>query len=432
MRRGLIMVCAALLAAAVIVAVAGRGGAPGGEVATRSPDAVVTAYVAGYNARDGAAICRLLAPEVAAAVPRVFVVPGRRRGCADTFDVFIQKPSDRDTSEGYTFWSKATVLTRGAVRRDGATASIDLRLRHEKVADMTSESGCREPLTPNGPPPCRSPEDLPDRISLERRDGRWLVTGVGAIFYVATGQLVPPSALDAPLAPSAGRRSARLAAPPPACAKAPGPVTRHIDRDPAAARIEPYLDIRSATVRRLPSGGACIAVTLAGRPALATEIGVNFAYAQDTPIALHPGGPAPRGIPRPRGGFPRCGVATLLIDAEGRADARVAAEFGLMDRTRVPRAAAGTAPGSKTIEFLVKPFADGGPRASGAFRRLMVGAFADSRREAGPGRYASRRVDTLPNRDGTLVADAAHRREHASTCAHNRPQVANRKLAPGP
>jgi hypothetical protein len=435
MHRGLIMVCAALPAAAVIVAVAGRGGAPGGEVATRSPDAVVTAYIAGYNARDGAAICRLLAPEVAAAVPQLFVVPGRRRGCADTFDAVIQQPSDRDTSEGegYTFWSKATVLTRGAVRRDGATASIDLRLRHEKVADiLTSESGCREPLTRNGPPPCRSPEDFPDRISLERRDGRWLVTGVGAIFYVATGQLVPPSALDAPLAPSAGQRSARLAAPPQACAQATGRMRRQIDRDPVAARIEPYLDIRSATVRRLPSGGACIAVTLAGRPALATEIGVNFAYAQDTPIALHPGMPAPRGVPRPRGGFPRCGVTTLLIDAEGRSDARVAAEFGLMDRTRVPRAAVGAAPGSRTIAFLVEPFADGGPRPSGAFRRLMVGAFADSRREAGPGRYASRRADTLPNRDGMLVADAAHGREHASTCAHNRPQVANRKLAPGP
>jgi hypothetical protein len=37
MRRGLIAVCVALLAAAVVVAIAGRGVAPDGEVATRSP-----------------------------------------------------------------------------------------------------------------------------------------------------------------------------------------------------------------------------------------------------------------------------------------------------------------------------------------------------------------------------------------------------------
>jgi hypothetical protein len=209
----------------------------------------VTAYIAGYNARDGAAICRLLAPEVAAAVPRLFVLPGRRRGCADTFDEAIQRPSDRKTSagDGYTFWSKATVLTRGPARRDGATASIDLRLRHEKVADiLTSESGCRAPLTHAGPPPCRSPQDLADRISLERREGRWLVTGVGAIFYVATGQLVSPLALDAPLAPSAARRLARLAPPPRACSQASGRVRRHLDRDPAGVRIEPYLDSAQA------------------------------------------------------------------------------------------------------------------------------------------------------------------------------------------
>jgi hypothetical protein len=142
--------------------------------------------------------------------------------------------------------------------------------------------------------------------------------------------------------------------------------------------------------------------------------------------------PVPRGMPRPRGGFARCGVATMLIDGEGRADARMAAEFGLMDRTRVPLAAAGAAPRSRTIEFLVEPFADGRSRASGGFRRLMVGAFADSRRKAGPGRFASRRADALPDRDGMLIADAAGGPQHASHCARNRPQVANRKLAPGP
>ncbi|HEV7804588.1 MAG TPA: hypothetical protein VGO80_02105 [Solirubrobacteraceae bacterium] len=434
MRRGSIAVCAALAAAGVVAALAGRDGAPDRDTPTRSPDAAVTAYVAGYNARDGAAICGLLAPEVAAAVRRLLAVPGRARGCADALADAIQRPSDRDTSEGdgYTFWSKATVLARSAPRRDGITASVDLRLRHEKVADiLTSESGCRSPLTRAGPPPCRSPEDLPDRISLERREGRWLVTGMGAIFYVAIGQAVPPSALDAPLAPSAAARSARLAPPPRPCSRAIGRVTRHADRDPAGSRIEPYLDIRAVAVRRLRSGAACIAVTLAAPPGRATEIGVNFAYVQDTPIALDPRMPAPRADPRSRGSFPRCGVSTLLIDGDGRPDARVAAEFGLMDRTRVPRAAAGAARGSKTIEFLVEPL-DGRAGGTRGLRRLSVGAFADSRRDAGPGRYASRRADTLPNRDGVLVADAAGGREHASTCALNRPQVGNRELVPIP
>lgn len=434
MRRGLIAVCAALPAAGLIAALASRDSAPDRDAPTGSPDAAVTAYVAGYNARDGAAICRLLAPEVVAAVRRLLAVAGRERGCADALADAIQRPSDRDTSEGdgYTFWSKATVLARGAARREGATASVDLRLRHEKVADiLTSESGCRSPLRPAGPPPCRSPEDLADRISLERRKGRWLVTGIGAIFYVATGQAVPPSALGAPLGPSAAARPARLAPAPRACSRATGRVTRHADRDPPGSPIEPYLDIRAVAVRRLGSGAACIAVTLAGRPRLATEIGVNFAYVQDTPIALDPRMPAPRAGPRSRGSFPRCGVATLLIDGDGRPDARVAAEFGLMDRTRVPRAAAGAARGAKTIEFLVEPL-DGRSRAARGLHRLSVGAFADSRRDAGPGRYASRRADTLPNRDRMLVTDAVGGREHASTCALNRPQVGNRELVPGP
>ncbi len=332
-----------------------------------SPEAAVAAYVAAFDARDGAGICRLLAPKVADTIgPALdeWTRTVRTRSCAAALDEDIVRPSDAAArevgeDEGGEFWSRASIVSRGRARRDGDRASVRLRLRHRFLRIDAFDSS-RD----------RTVREVDDRLWLQRRGGRWFVARVGGIFHVATRFPQGPWTFDGPLTAAAARRPARLPAPPSVCRRPARRIVRYADHDRPSTRTAAHLDIETVSVRRMRAGGACVSVTLSAPPRLATEVRASVTYRFNRPeLIAYPGGR-----------FLGHAAMSLRFDSAGRTHG------GLF---RGPGEAGGSCGGrGNTMVFYF------GPARGGDQIRPRVEAFTEDHRGVGPVR--ARRADTFP------------------------------------
>lgn len=365
-----------------------------------SPDAAVSAYVAAFNARDGEAICRLLAPEVAGTIGPALderIRAARKRGCAQALDEGIDRPSDAEdpelSDETYSVWSRASVRSRDPARLDGDRARVDLRLRHQRVQN--------DPLNDTR---TRIAEEVEDRIWLQRLDGRWFIARVAGIFHEATGYAQGDWTLDGPLTAAAARRPSRLPPPPGACAGPARRIMRYSDRDRPGARIAPYLDIRAVSVRAMRSGGACVSVTLAAAPRPATKIGVVIEYRFNRPELIR----------YPTGRFLGCAQLSLRFDSAGRTHADLFRGQG-----EIARGSAGGRESTIVFHF--------GPARGGDQIRLRVGVLTDTHRGVAPDRAA--RIDTFPD-DSRFLRTIPGSRPLPSSCASERAGPSGPPLSP--
>jgi hypothetical protein len=137
----------------------------------RAADRTVGSYVKGLDARDGEAVCGLLAPGVIEQVD----LPEQRGGCAASLEASIGYRDPR----GLPVWDGATVPNLRVSALDDTTATV--------VATVVSHFADRED----------SVED--DVVYLTRAGGRWLIAKPSATLYRAVGIAdVPPSVLSPP------------------------------------------------------------------------------------------------------------------------------------------------------------------------------------------------------------------------------------------
>lgn len=132
----------------------------------------VRAYVNGLDARDGAAVCALLAP---GAIDEV-ELPRRRDGCAESLRASIGFRDPR----GLPVWAGARVQGLLTVALDGERASVT-------ATTLTRFADRDQP----------SIED--DVVHLRRQGGRWLIAKPSSTLYRAVGIAdVPPRVLAPP------------------------------------------------------------------------------------------------------------------------------------------------------------------------------------------------------------------------------------------
>lgn len=137
----------------------------------RDADHTVQEYVEGLDARDGSAVCHLLAPGVIEQVK----LPEPRGGCAASLEASIGYRDPR----GFPVWDGATVPNLRVSALDDGSATV--------VATVVSHFADRED----------SVED--DVVYLTRAGDRWLVAKPSATLYRAVGIAdVPPSVLSPP------------------------------------------------------------------------------------------------------------------------------------------------------------------------------------------------------------------------------------------
>ena len=137
----------------------------------RDADHTVQEYVEGLDARDGEAVCDLLAPGVIEQVK----LPEDRGDCAASLEASIGYRDPR----GLPVWDGATVPNLRVSALDDGSATV--------VATVVSHFADRED----------SVED--DVVYLTRADDRWLVAKPSATLYRAVGIAdVPPSVLSPP------------------------------------------------------------------------------------------------------------------------------------------------------------------------------------------------------------------------------------------
>lgn len=132
----------------------------------------VRAYVEGLDARDGEAVCDLLA---SGAIDEI-QLPRRRRGCAESLRASIGYRDPR----GLPVWDSARVRGVLTVALDGERASVT-------VTTVTRFADRDQP----------SIED--DVVHLRRQGGRWLIVKPSSTLYRAVGIAdVPPRVLAPP------------------------------------------------------------------------------------------------------------------------------------------------------------------------------------------------------------------------------------------
>ena len=137
----------------------------------READRTVSNYVQGLDARDGAAVCDLLAP---GAIEQV-KLPEERGDCAASLAASIGYRDPR----GLPVWEGATVPNLRVSKLDDGSATV--------VATVVSHFADRED----------SVED--DVVYLTRDGDRWLVAKPSSTLYRAVGIAdIPPSVLSPP------------------------------------------------------------------------------------------------------------------------------------------------------------------------------------------------------------------------------------------
>lgn len=138
----------------------------------RAAARTVRRYVAALDARDGAAVCELLAPGALQAVE----LPKPGAGCAASLDASIGYRDPR----GLPVWAGAEVAELRSVEIDDGEAKV--------VATIVTRFADRDEA---------SVED--DVVYLLRDRGRWLVAKPSATLYRAVGIAdVPPTVLSPP------------------------------------------------------------------------------------------------------------------------------------------------------------------------------------------------------------------------------------------
>lgn len=396
-RRRLLTGAAGVATGAMVVvglALTHDEGAGRGEATAR---AAVTEYVRALNERDGAAVCLVMAPEVARTIvrlPRIGVPSAdrgdvlRRRGCAAVLSEAIDRPQDLAVDEEATLWSRATVRRlRMGPERDGLRAA-DLRIFHRFDSNSSFAT--------------ETDGERSDRLWLERRYGRWVVAGTGLLLSVATGVGSAVWALEPPAPPDATQRSARLPASPASCAGGARTARRHEIADRDGPQLDPDLDLRSVEVRRPGGGDVCVIVEL-GRPLGASaEVGVMTEHYEG---AFGPRDFRPQRTPAR---FLTCGTSALRVDSRGRVTHLEERFVGGGRETWPPGVRAGGR--GRTLTFLV-PALDGE-----RLRRLRFAVYADSHRRAAPER--ARAADAFPDR-GRFLQDAAGASPKPSGCAQD-------------
>jgi hypothetical protein len=137
----------------------------------RDADRTANAYITGLDARDGDAVCHLLAPGVIEQVE----LPKPRGDCAASLEASIGYRDPR----GLPVWEGATVPNLRVSALNDRTATV--------VATVVSHFADRED----------SVED--DLVYLTRSGDRWLVAKPSATLYRAVGIAdIPPSVLSPP------------------------------------------------------------------------------------------------------------------------------------------------------------------------------------------------------------------------------------------
>ena len=132
----------------------------------------VRAYVNGLDARDGAAVCALLAP---GAIDEV-ELPRRRDGCTESLRASIGFRDPR----GLPVWDSARVRSLLTVLVDGERASV--------TATTVTRFADRD-----------QPSIEDDVVHLRRQGGRWLIAKPSSTLYRAVGIAdVPPRVLAPP------------------------------------------------------------------------------------------------------------------------------------------------------------------------------------------------------------------------------------------
>jgi hypothetical protein len=137
----------------------------------READRTARAYILGLDARDGEAVCDLLAPGVIEQIE----LPEPRGDCAASLEASIGYRDPR----GLPVWEGATVPNLRVSALDDGAATV--------VATVVSHFADRED----------SVED--DLVYLSRAADRWLIAKPSATLYRAVGIAdVPPSVLSPP------------------------------------------------------------------------------------------------------------------------------------------------------------------------------------------------------------------------------------------
>ena len=144
----------------------------GASRAERQTERVVRAYVAALVARDGARVCKLLAP---GAIEQV-ELPRSGGDCAGGLTASIGYRDPR----GFPQWQSAELTRIASIEVDGDQARV--------TATVVTEFADRE-----------EPSIEEDVVYLERRDGGWLIAKPSATLYRAIGAPdVPPEVLAPP------------------------------------------------------------------------------------------------------------------------------------------------------------------------------------------------------------------------------------------
>jgi hypothetical protein len=148
------------------------GGLTRSERKRREVERAVDRYVAALDARDGAALCDLLAPGALELVE----LPRERGSCGRSFDASIGYRDPR----GLPVFAGASVTGFVSTEVDGAEARA--------TATVVTEFADRD-----------EPSVEDDVVYLERRGGRWLVAKASSALYRAVGIAdIPPQVLTPP------------------------------------------------------------------------------------------------------------------------------------------------------------------------------------------------------------------------------------------
>lgn len=399
----------ALAVVAVLLATGGDDGPGRGAHGSLSARHAITRFVAALNARDGAAACRQLAPEVARSIGDGHYggpVGTRRRGngCAAVLTDVIEKPADAadfEDDDEVVLWSRATIRSLHLEHAGPRHALARLRIAHRFVSQDTSAPATRRLRR--------------DRIWLEHRDGLWVITGVGAVYREAIGQrgsYQPPWIGERPFARADARRAVTLPGPPRDCARD----VRSVRRYPLAAStaLPPELRPRRVEVRRLDSGGICVAVTLAGPPRAGTRIDLSARYYEGH-VKLR-GAPSPRRPPGTR--YLRYASASIRFDPDGRSHRHHRRNLSgppgpaaaARRQLRGVRLSGGR---GATLEFFLPRLRD--ERIYGRIQRFDFGVRVDSVRGSDPDRL--RNAAAFPCRH--LLLDGPQPRPGPSTCTRD-------------